>query len=289
MPELPEVEHARRRLLSALGGEPIVEAASLDPIVVPQEASRFRAGLVGRRAAGADRVGKNVLLHLEGGSALWFHLGMTGHVVVEKRGAKELPRFTRWWIATPEVRICLADGRRLGRALAGPEEEVRERSGIPKLGPDALGLDAEVLAARLAKVRGPIKAALMDQARLAGIGNIQAAEALWRAKIHPETPVPALDARAWSALAKAIRTSLDESLASMRPDEDVVYVEQGGPNPFRVYDREGEKCPRCRKAKIVREVARGRASYLCPHCQPKAKARTKQRRAKRRASNTMRA
>lgn len=274
MPELPEVEHARRRFLAILGeGRAIVDASALDPIVVPQDPRAWRDAIVGRRIEGAERIGKNVLVRLSGGHALWLHLGMTGQVVGAARGADELPRFTRWWIETPEGRACLADGRRLGRSVAGTRDEVRRLAKLDALGPDALALGgADALRARLETARGPIKAALMDQSRVAGIGNIQAAEALWLARIHPERAVPSLRGAEWTALADAIRESLERTLATMRDDSEVVYVEAGGPNPFRVYDREGEPCPRCGR-KIVREVARGRSTYLCPRCQAKSAAR----------------
>lgn len=280
MPELPEVEHARRQLLAVLGeGETITDARASDPIEVPMSHDAWRAAIVGRRIEGAVRVGKNVRIELSGDHAIWFHLGMTGRLV--RLGAPDekvddatgLPRFTRWWLRTARATLCLADARRLGRCLAGPRDEVLRASKMDELGPDALAIDSpDALRARLDKARGPIKAALMDQGRIAGIGNIQALEALWRAKIHPETPVPALKPDAWERLYAGMRESLDAALATMRDTDEVVYVEAGGPNPFLVYDREGETCPRC-GAKIVREVVRGRSSYLCPKCQRKPRAR----------------
>lgn len=268
MPELPEVEHARRRLLAILGeGGAIDDAQALDTIVVAQPATEWRGAIVGRRIEGAERIGKNVVVLLSGGHALWFHLGMTGQVLPAARGASELPRFTRWWVETAKGRACLADGRRLGRSVAGPRDEVRGRAKLDALGPDALTIPGgAALRERMGRAKGPIKAALLDQSRVAGIGNIQAAEALWLAKIHPERPVPRLTAAQWTRLATAIRETLERTLRTMRDDEDVVYVEAGGPNPFLVYDREGEPCPRC-GAKIAREVARGRSTYFCPRCQ----------------------
>ncbi|MDQ3031414.1 MAG: hypothetical protein M3Y87_03285 [Myxococcota bacterium] len=268
MPELPEVEHARRRFLAILGQDAtIVDARSLDPIVVPQAADEWRAAIIGHRIEGAERIGKNVLVRLSADHALWFHLGMTGQVLASERGARELPRFTRWWLETAKARVCLADGRRLGRSIAGPRDDVRRLAKLDALGPDALSIaDAASLRARFERAKGPIKAALLDQSRLAGIGNIQAIEALWLAKIHPERPVPRLTPDQWRRLADAIRDTLVRTLETMRDDQDVVYVEAGGPNPFRVYDREGEPCPRC-GATITREVARARSTYLCPRCQ----------------------
>ncbi|UJR83579.1 Fpg/Nei family DNA glycosylase [Sandaracinus amylolyticus] len=280
MPELPEVEHARRQFLAVLGEhETILDARASDPIVVPMSHDAWRHALVGRRIEGASRIGKNLLVTLSGDHAMWFHLGMTGRLV--RQGAKDekidektgLPRFTKWWIKTKRATLCLADARRLGRSLAGSRDEVMRGSKLDELGPDALSIDsADALHARLERAKGPIKAALMDQSRIAGLGNIQAIETLWRAKIHPETPVPALKSDAWKSLYDAMHESLDAGLASMRDTDEVVYVEAGGPNPFLVYDRESEPCPRC-GTKLVREVTRGRSSYLCPKCQKKPRAK----------------
>lgn len=267
MPELPEVEHARQRLLRILGqGEAILDAQASDALVV-KEPGDWHEAIVGRSIEGATRIGKSVLVHLSGDHALFFHLGMTGQVVSCERGSSELPRFTRWWLETARGRACLADARRLGRSIAGPAIEVRRKAKLDELGPDALTIrDGPMLRACLSSARSGIKVALMDQSRIAGIGNIHAAEALWLARIHPERPASSLSAKQWADLATGIHETLSRTLEALRDDEDLVYVSSGGPNPFLVYDREGEPCPRC-GTKIVREVTRGRSTYLCPRCQ----------------------
>ncbi len=269
MPELPEVEHARQRLLRILGeGEVITDAEALDSLVV-KGPDDWRAAIVGRSIERAERIGKSVLVHLSGEHAFFFHLGMTGQVLSLERGASELPRFTRWWLETARGRACLADARRLGRSIAGSEEDVRRKAKLDALGPDALTIQSgAMLRERFSSAKGPIKAALMDQSRIAGIGNIHAAEVLWIAKIHPERPAPRLRTEQWNELTKALHETLSRTLDSMRDDEDLVYVSSGGPNPFFVYGREGEPCPRC-GTKIKREVARGRSTYFCPRCQRK--------------------
>jgi formamidopyrimidine-DNA glycosylase len=269
MPELPEVEHARRRLLRILGqGKTITDAQALDSLVI-KDPHGWRAEVVGRSIESVTRVGKSVLVHLSGDHALFFHLGMTGQVVGTDRGANELPRFTRWWIETAHGRACLADARRLGRSIAGSEGEVRHEAKLDELGPDALTIQSgAMLRERFSSAKSSIKTALMDQSRIAGVGNIHAAEALWLAKIHPERPVPRLTTEQWNALAKGLHETLSRTLDSMRDDEDIVYVSSGGPNPFFVYGREGEPCPRC-GTKIKREVTQGRSTYLCPRCQRK--------------------
>jgi len=272
VPELPEVEFARRRFLAGMEGRVIDDARALDALVVPQPASLFREALVGRRVEGAERRGKHVVVRLSGDRGLWFHLGMSGRLV--PLGAPDeptdastgLPRFTRWWLKTGDLTACLCDTRRLGRAVAGTLEEARAH--LAGLGPDALDVkDGAALGRCLEGARGPVKAALMDQTRLAGLGNIQVAEALFRAGLHPESAVPSLDRAARARLARAIQESLRDALAAMEGLETLVYVGAGGENPFAVYGRAGEPCPRCRSL-IVREVARGRSSFFCPRCQP---------------------
>jgi len=283
MPELPEVEHARQQLLAVVGGQRIEDARALDPLVVPQGPAQWRNALLGRRVRDAERIGKNVLAHLTDGNVLWFHLGMTGRLVrcAAQREAvdsqPDTPRSTRWWIRVPGAHMCLVDRRRLSRAMAGPASEVRAAANLDALGPDALAIaNANALQDRFARARGPIKAVLMDQTRIAGLGNIQTAEILWLAQIHPETPVSALTSADWERLFAAMRESLTRSLRALEGTAEIVYVEEGGPNPFLVYDREGQGCPRC-GAPIVREVVRGRPSYLCKRCQRRRGARSPKR------------
>jgi formamidopyrimidine-DNA glycosylase len=281
MPELPEVEHARRTLVRALGADPIVRAETADAIVVPQGPEVF-ATLVGARVVGSERRGKSVLLRLSGPGArelaLFFHLGMTGRLVVRDAPAAEPVRFARWTIATAARAVTLADARRLGRARVGAYEEVARDSGFDELGPDALEVTTGPALAACFAGRGgrplaaPIKTALMDQSRLAGLGNIHAAEALFLARIHPDRATGSLRAAEWEALARGVHETLSRTLASMRDDEELVYVSDGGPNPFHVYGKEGEPCPAC-GAPIRRDEHAGRGTYYCGKCQKKTRAR----------------
>jgi formamidopyrimidine-DNA glycosylase len=114
-----------------------------------------------------------------------------------------------------------------------------------------------------------VKAALLDQRRLAGVGNIQAIEALWDAGVHPASPADALDPAAWQRLATAIPRTLHRTLA-LAGDGEMVYLSQdASQNPFRVYGKAAAPCPRCAAA-IVREKLLGRSTFLCPTCQPLA-------------------
>ncbi len=282
MPELPEVEHARRVVLRAVGNSPITHAESNDPIVVAQGGESFARALVGARVTGSERRGKSVLLRLASPSAsgdlgLFFHLGMTGHVVVRPIDTKdEAPRFSRWSIATDTTRVWLADGRRLGRAIAGPHGDVVKSSGIEKLGPDALTIRSGAeLSARYRGKSGklpiaPIKLALMDQAKIAGLGNIHAAESLFFAKIHPDTPTSSLRDADFDALAAGIDRTLTRTLAELDDTKELVYVSDGGPNPFSVYRKDGTPCPECGKT-IEKMEHGGRSTYFCGKCQKKKK------------------
>ena len=115
--------------------------------------------------------------------------------------------------------------------------------------------------------------ALLDQRRLAGLGNIHAAEALWRAKLSPLRPASSFTRAEWSRLATAIRAVIRFALRKEGGGDDIAYVEEpGAPNPFRVYGRAGKPCPRCRST--IRSVPQaGRTTYFCPRCQPRRRVR----------------
>jgi len=136
------------------------------------------------------------------------------------------------------------------------------------LGPDPLveGVDAKWLSISLHSTKRTIKEALLDQTIIAGLGNIQVTEALWRARIDPRTPANRLDDRTISRLAQAIRKSIAATLAK-EDGPEIAYVEEAGAeNPFKVYGRGGEPCPRCRTS-LIRVVLGGRGTVYCPHCQ----------------------
>jgi len=266
MPELPEVEHARAQTERWLRGQRLDEARSFDALVVV-DPEAFE-GLRGATVEGVHRRGKHLLLRTTDGRALWFHLGMTGHVHALPASGPiaeaALPRFSRWALRTPKLVVALTDPRRLGRAHAGPASAI-EAAHLGRLGPEATAASSELLASVL-DTRLPLKAALMDQARLAGLGNIHAAEALFLAGLHPERPSSSLRVAERERLAAAIREALERAVVP--PEEDLVYVNEGGPNPFLVYGREGEPCTVCGGA-IGRVTTAGRSTYFCPRCQPR--------------------
>jgi formamidopyrimidine-DNA glycosylase len=272
MPELPEVEHARRKLLT-LRGARIDRAIARDAIVLgKQKKAAFARALAGRTLEGVDRRGKSLLVRLSGGAGLAMHLGMTGSLVIE-RGERARPRFSRVSLETDAGTLHFDDPRKLGRLFAGSLDEARRAAKHDALGPDALTIaSAKALAARFDGVRAPIKSALLEQSYVAGLGNIHAGEALFLARLHPLRSTASLDARAWSRLYAGIHDTLARAFAQLerleKSGEDLVYVSAGGENPFLAYGRAGEPCPRCGRA-IVRQVHGGRATYVCTHCQPR--------------------
>jgi formamidopyrimidine-DNA glycosylase len=276
MPELPEVEYARRSVERWGRGRVIVEAVTpATRVIRPQAPEQVQEILRGARIEGAVRRGKQLLVLLDGARALYLHLGMSGALARVERGAlAEVPHLRLALVLDDGHAIALRDARMFGRVAAGPRA-VLEAEVFAALGPDALDspLDGAELRARLSRTRRPIKVALMDQSLLAGIGNIQASEALFRAKLSPELPAAALDPRAAARLARGIAESLRFTLDRLEETDEVRYVSEGAENPFLVYGREGEPCPRCRRAKIERDAHGGRSTFFCPRCQARPKER----------------
>jgi formamidopyrimidine-DNA glycosylase len=189
---------------------------------------------------------------------------MTGRWVERPRTVEKLP-YERARLDAGRTSVRYLDLRLFGRLIASAD-------GAPPaewqaLGVDPLvdGIDVEWLATQLAGSRRSIKDVLMDQTVIAGLGNIQAQEALWLAKIDPRRPAHRLDRTRVRKLAEAIRRSIDESLRQTDAPE-IVYVEEGGENPFHVYAKSGQPCPRCGR-RLERIVQGGRSTVLCSHCQ----------------------
>jgi formamidopyrimidine-DNA glycosylase len=159
----------------------------------------------------------------------------------------------------------LVDDRRFARLTPAPDLEAAVAE---DLGPDALApLSGAALAARLAG-RGALKTLLMNQRRLAGLGNIHAAEALHRARLSPFATPQDLQAAEWARLARAIHAQVEEAVAETDAEE-VAYLSDGKhvANPFRVYGRAGQPCPACGE-RIARRTQGGRSTFWCPRCQP---------------------
>ncbi|MCU1278838.1 MAG: Formamidopyrimidine-DNA glycosylase, partial [bacterium] len=273
MPELPEVEIARRNLDKWLRRGTLTRVELSPRLFVLSgagSARRFAEMMRGRAVRAVERRGKWLRLVLDGDVALFSHLGMTGKWVLRAHDAPT-ERFERARLDTAKRSVRYLDPRLFG-TLQGALGDV-----VPAawklLGPDALvdGVDPARLHARLCRITRSIKEALLDQTVLAGVGNIQAAEALWRAKINPLRPSSSLSPAEVTTLARAIETSIADTLA--REDSpEITYVEEpGADNPFDVYGKHGEPCPRCKRT-LRRIIQNGRSTVFCPRCQPPRRA-----------------
>jgi len=253
MPELPEVEAARTRLATAAEGKTIARLRLLHPALAKRITPGRLRGLKGRRIVRVERRGKHQLVHLDDGRTVAIHFRMNGDWDIGTVSDEE-PRFTRAQLELSDgTRVSLTDMRALSTV-----ELFDKGEGDPELGPEPSdpAFNADSLGVSLARRRGAIKPALLDQKMVAGIGNIYAAEALWAAKISPKAKAASLSAHRRERLVVAIREVLSEAPAGR-------YWAKHDGSRWNVYDREGEKCPRC-GATIKRIVQAGRSTFYCP-------------------------
>jgi formamidopyrimidine-DNA glycosylase len=273
VPELPEVETIRRRLAPVLEGATIEQAEIVDPrLTRPVEPTLVADALVGERIVSLERRGKYLLWRFASGRTLVVHLRMTGSFRHAPGGELPDDAYRRAKLALDTgAAIGYRDVRRFGTWELLDEEHVRPYIEM-RLGPEPLA--ASFTAARLASVAAgrttPVKAFLLDQRRVAGIGNIYADEALWRAGIHPLRPAGALDEQELATLHRALRAALRKGIerqGSTLTDYVTPDGERGAmQHEFHVYGRLGEPCDRCGHT-IERIVVAGRGTWFCPHCQ----------------------
>jgi formamidopyrimidine-DNA glycosylase len=280
MPELPEVETVRLGLVPVLAGRRLARVAVNRPDLRIPFPPDFAARLKGRRVAGLVRRAKYILVRFDdGGDSLLIHLGMSGRMAVEGPGLANAPR-------TPSPhdhvvietdaggRVVFNDARRFGlMTLIAPGEEASHPL-LAGLGPEPLdeAFTADVLACALKGRASPIKAALLDQRVVAGLGNIYVCEALYRSGISPRRRAGTVQGARARRLHGAIRAVLAEAIKAggstlrdhRRPDGELGYFQHS----FAVYGREGETCPSCESPRacggIRRIVQSGRSTFFCP-------------------------
>ena len=265
MPELPEVETVRRTLEPVLTGRTLRRVTISDGrLTRPYDPVHVAAELQGERVAQVDRRGKYLILRFASGRALLVHLRMTGSFHVDEEASHERA------IATLDDRrrVSYRDVRRFGTWLLLEPGEVQPyldaRVGEEPF--DALFTVAH-LGERIAKRKAPIKAALLDQRTLAGLGNIYTDEALWWARIHPLRPAESLERDEVRHLHRAIRRALERGIARQGADlGDGVYRGGRMQKEFKVYGRADEPCDRC-GTPIVKTRVGGRGTWFCPECQ----------------------
>ncbi|BDV30868.1 bifunctional DNA-formamidopyrimidine glycosylase/DNA-(apurinic or apyrimidinic site) lyase [Microbacterium terricola] len=294
MPELPEVEVVRAGLAPAVTGARIAGVTVHDDRALTRHtgtAAEFEGALTGRLMTAAARRGKFLWLPLDGGEdALIGHLGMSGQLLLRAAGSPpERHERIRLDLQHPvhgEVAVVFADQRTFGSlaidqliltpdTAAGGHGDARAL--VPRqvahIARDPLdpAFDERRFRAALARSRSAIKRVLLDQGIVSGIGNIYADEALWAARIHPETTAERVAARTVTRLLAEVRAVLEKALAEGGTSFDEQYVNVNGEagyfaHSLNAYGRTGQPCPRCGHA-IVRVSFMNRSSHYCPHCQ----------------------
>jgi formamidopyrimidine-DNA glycosylase len=270
LPELPEVETIRCQLERRLAGVSLGPVIQAEPFMLVETSEATLVGEIpGRVVREVARHGKFLVLRLDDELFLTIHLGMTGQLLVPADAG--LPRYSRFVfrLEGSDERLVFADMRKFGRLqLTAGEPPARLRA----LGADAWRGDwgAAELASGLEGRRAPLKAFLLDQRRLAGIGNIYADEILFAAGLSPLRPAGALSPAEVERLAFAIRERLDEGVrlggCSISDYVDTAGTSGGFQRVLRAYGRGGEVCPRC-GATMVRALVAGRGTTSCPACQ----------------------
>jgi formamidopyrimidine-DNA glycosylase len=272
VPELPEVETVVRGLRPHLVGRTIVSVDQRRRDLREKFPARFAARLEGQRVTSVERRAKYILIHLADGNVLVVHLGMTGQLVI---GAKPnaLGLHDHVVITLDDGRVMrFNDVRRFGLMDIVPAATLTTHKRFRGIGPEPLveAFGGATLENAFKGRKGPIKAALLDQRHVAGIGNIYACEALYLARISPRRRTGTIRRERAASLASAIRTVLEKAVAaggSSARDYVNANGEQGlFQTEWVVYDQEGRPCPSCR-APIKRIVQSGRSTFYCPKCQ----------------------
>jgi len=265
MPELPEVETIKRELEKAVLGKKIIEVCVHNPAVIRQpSAEKFKKELRGVSIKNILRKAKVLILELSNGRSLAIHLKMTGQLIYPGDAKKS------------RVSFKLADGKMLDfndqRLFADLRllDDWRTLKFIQELGPEPFAITEEEFKEMLVAKKTKIKPLLMDQTFISGIGNLYAAEALFRAKIHPQRPASSLSDKEKQNLFQEIKDTLSEAIKYKGSSVDQ-YVQLSGRRGdyaryHKVYDREGKPCLVC-KTPIKRISLGGRGTYFCPKCQ----------------------
>ena len=284
MPELPEVETVARGLRAVIVGRRIVSVA-LGKTDFMDDPAALEEQLPGRRIEAVERYGKFLVLRLSRGNrdaapaALLVHLGMTGHLAAQA-AAQPCAKHTHACFDLDDGReLRYTDPRRFGRMAVFTEAALAGE--LAPLGADPLEVSTEEFCERIRSRGARIKALLLDQRVLRGLGNIYADESLWRARIHPEQTGARLTRAQAAALRRALQQILLRAIA-LRGSSISDYVDAEGrqgdyQRRHRAYGRKGKPCARCKTA-IRRIVVAGRSSFFCPRCQRRPQGRRKIRR-----------
>ncbi|HLM26036.1 MAG TPA: bifunctional DNA-formamidopyrimidine glycosylase/DNA-(apurinic or apyrimidinic site) lyase [Thermoleophilaceae bacterium] len=281
MPELPEVETIRRQLAPALEGKLLHRLQVLDPRwCEPAPPEELTAATAGRTVEAVRRRGKYLTLELSDEVHVVMHLRMTGNLLLVGPADDDPARLhLRVRFEIGEERLLFVDVRRFGTGVVLLGDEARDEYFASRLGVEPLGPDftADALRALAHNRRAPVKTFLLSQERIAGVGNIYADEALYRARIHPLRPVGTLRRPQIAGLRDALVASLEAGIDARGATIDDFRHSDGARGSFQdrfmVHLREGEPCLRCGTT-IKKLRAAGRGTYVCPRCQRAPRARS---------------
>lgn len=272
MPELPEVETVCRGLAARLEGRTLVRVEQRRPDLRIPFPPRFAARLTGRRVARIGRRGKYILAFLEGGLVLIAHLGMSGRLTLTEAPAPAPGAHDHVILETDDGTIVtFRDHRRFGLMTLCDEAGLESHPLLAGLGPEPLGneFNGPALSRALDGRRTSIKAALLDQRVVAGLGNIYVCEALYRARVSPRRLARSVPGARAERLARAVREVLADAIAAggssisdyVQADGELGYFQ----HHFAVYGRAGERCPGCDCSGAVRRLVQGgRSTFYCP-------------------------
>jgi formamidopyrimidine-DNA glycosylase len=274
MPELPEVETIRTRLAPRLEGRRLERVEIVDPrLTRPEPPEAIAAALEGERIVRVSRRGKYLVFEFESGRHLLVHLRMTGNIEHPAQGGVAADPYRRAVVRLDDGSdVAYRDVRRFGTWDLLEPGELDDYFAVRRLGGEPLerGFTTRALTQALEGRRAPIKAALLGQRAAAGVGNIYADEALWRARLHPLRPAGSLTTGEIARLRKAIRAALEMGIAregaTLRDYRDPEGRRGRMQDEFKVYGRADEPCPRC-GTPIEKTRAGGRGTWFCPHCQ----------------------
>jgi formamidopyrimidine-DNA glycosylase len=280
MPELPEVETMRRGILGVVGSRiEDVERVTCRrrPIAITPRIDRFRQRAIGHVIREVGRVGKRVLMTLDSDDAIVLEPRMTGLVLLAEPPTLEHLRFrcTLSRNGSNGARELLYwDRRGLGSVRLFSQKEFENAFGPDKIGPDALAMTAESFRERLGHSKRAVKAGLLDQRAVAGIGNMYASEILHVAGVHPARRCEKITRSQWQAIADATQAILTAAIryegSTLRNGtyRNALNQEGGYQNHHRVYDRAGKPCLRCGDRATIRRIVQAqRSTFLCPLCQ----------------------
>ena len=287
MPELPEVEVVRRGLSKWVTGRTIESATVLNPRAIRNHAGSkkdFISRLVDRKVTAVSRRGKFMWLVLDDDHAVVTHLGMSGQVLMQKPDADpEKHLRVRWTFSDGKRALHFVDQRTFGGMAIEPLVSIDHDESLPHsvahIARDPLEphFDQPATVQRIRQSASAIKAVILNQNIISGIGNIYADESLWRARVHWATPAKQVSARKVDELVSHARDVMQEALAQGGTSFDSLYVNVNGESGYfsrelDVYGREDEPCNRCGRL-ISRQPFAGRSSYLCTVCQRKTPVR----------------